>query len=114
MSFKDQLAGDAVNAILNEDELAEEITYIPKAGSSLTISAIVIRGRITPDGETDRILQNRCEIYIANHATFGVTSVNKGSDKVIFPARVGESAVQWSVVDIFDNDEGMWHLLAQR
>lgn len=114
MSFKNQLSSDAVNVFLNNDESAEEITYIPKSGSSKPMKAIATRHGTSPGRETDRILQNQMEIEIANDEVYGVTSVNQGGDKVSIPEHVGGSAVEWSVADILASDDGMWHLLLQK
>ncbi len=114
MSFKDQLAVDAVLTFLNSDEFSEEIVYQPKNGSPRTIKAIVDRQRISPDGETDRTLQNQIEIRIANHATYGVDAINRGGDTVILPERVGGVETTYAVVDILGEDEGMWNLLLQK
>jgi len=114
MSFKDQLAVDAVLTLLNTDEFAEDIVYVPKGAAARSIKAIVDRHRITPDGETDRTLQNQVEIRIANHATYGVEAVNKGGDTVILEDRVGGVEVTYAVVDILGQDEGMWQLLLQK
>lgn len=104
-----------VNIFLNSDEFAEEITYTPNGGSPITINAIVTRSRLDPAEEDGgRILQNQCEIQIANDATDGVTSVDKGNDMVSLPAVVGGDSVEWVVIDILEADEGAWHLLLQR
>ena len=115
MSFKSQLDDDAVNVFLNTDEFAESLVYTPYAGTPVTIKAIIVRERIDPGSEDHgRILQNQSEIYIANDADEGITSVDKGRDKVSFPKLVGGTAVDWSVVDVLSKDDGMWHLLVQK
>ncbi len=50
------------------------------------------------------------EIFIANDATAGVISINKNNDKVSFPIQVGGSLVIWTVVEILQHDDAMWHL----
>jgi len=115
MSFKTQLSQVMVNVFLNSDEFAEEITYTPKDESPKTIKAIVTRSRLDPAEEDGgRILQNQCKIQIANDATGGVTSVDKGDDMVSLPAIVGGDSVDWVVIDILEADDGAWHLLLQR
>lgn len=115
MSFKDIIKSDAINTILNTDELAEEISYTPLDQDAKTIKAVVVRERIELGSEDQgRILQKQCEIYIANDETAGVDSINKNGDIVSFPIRIGEDAVDWAIVDILKKDDGMWHLLMQR
>lgn len=115
MSFKDNLKNDAVNIFLTPDEFAEQIQYTPKGGSPKTIKAVINRKRLTPGGEeSGRILQNQIEIFIANDATYGVDSIKKGGDEVSFPEIVGGIDVNFVVVDILGEDQGMWHLLVQK
>ncbi len=115
MSFKDSLSQDAGKVFLNSAEFAEDITYTPKAGAPLAIKAVINRRRLDPAYEdTGRTLLNQAEISIANDASLGVTSINKGGDTVLFPETLGGAAVSWVVVDILKQDEGMWHLLVQK
>ncbi len=112
MTLKTQLSIDAVKVYLNSDEFAETITYTPKNGSPKSIKAVVIRGRLGAGGEdAGRILRNQCEVYIANDTTDGVTSVDKGDDKLDFPKLAGGVSVTWVVEDILSMDEGIWRLL---
>lgn len=114
-SFKEQLVADAVNTFLNSDEFAETIAYTPKDGEERLIRAIVDRQIISPAGEdTGRLLQNQVKITIANSETYGVISVNKGEDKVSLPERIGGPDVDFIVIDILSQDEGMWSLLLQK
>lgn len=114
-SFKEQLVFDAVNVFLRSDEFAETITYTPKDGVEKLIRAIVDRQQISPAGEdTGRILQNQVKISIANSETYGVISIIKGGDKVSLPERIGGPDVDFLVVDILSQDEGMWQLLLQK
>jgi hypothetical protein len=114
MSLKTQLKYDAMNCILNTDEFAEDITYCPHGGTNKSIKALVERQRITPAGEDGgRTLVNNLEITIANDSTYGVTSINKGFDKVIIAKSVGGDNVTCVVADVLGQDEGMWHLLVR-
>lgn len=112
MTFKTQMATDAINCFLNTNELAESITYTPKNGAAKSIKAIIIRNRLDSGGEdSGRILRYQGEVFVANDATNGVTSVNKGDDEVSFPEVIGGSSISWVVLDILGMDDGMWHLL---
>lgn len=115
MSFKDNLKKDALNCFLIADEFAEAIQYTPKSGSPKTIKAVINRKRLTPGGEeSGRTLQNQIEIFIANDSTYGIDSINKGGDEVFFPEVLGGADVNFVVVDILGEDQGMWHLLVQK
>ena len=115
MSFKDIIKSDAINTILNTNELAVEITYTPNGQDAKTIKAIIVREPIEPGSEDQgRILQKQAEIYIANDADAGVSSVDINGDIVSFPVRIGESAVDWAVIEIIKKDSGLWQLKVQR
>jgi hypothetical protein len=115
MSFKDGLSQDAGKVFLNSSEFAEDVVYTPKGGSPLAIKAVINRRRLDPAYEdTGRTLLNQAEIFIANDAAAGVISINKGGDTVSFAENLGGAAVNWVVVDILSQDEGMWHLLVQK
>ena len=115
MAFKDQLKLDALNCLLNTNEFAENIRYTPKGGTQKTIKAIVNRKRLIPGGEeSGRILQDQLEIFIANDSVYGVSSVNKGGDEVLFPEILGGIDVSFVIVDILGEDQGLWHLLVQK
>ena len=38
------------------------------------------------------------------------SNINKNNDKVSFPNQVGGSPVIWTVVEILQHDNAMWHL----
>ena len=102
MAFKDKLAVDARNVILNKDEFAETVIYTPKGGSPKSIEGIVSRSQAdSNEQDQGRMLHRQCEIWIANDASEGVVSVDKGDDKVSLPPLLGQASVDWRVVDIF-------------
>lgn len=113
--LKDQLAVDMVNVFLNENEFAEWIAYTPAGGIEKTIKAIVDRNRLEPAGEdTGRLLKDQATITIANNETYGVITIKKGEDKVTLLDRIGGELVDYLVMDILSQDEGMWELLLQK
>jgi hypothetical protein len=115
MSFKTQLAQDAAQAFLNPLEFAEDVIYTPKAGVPKAIKAVINRKRLDPAYEdTGRTLINQAELFVANDAIAGVTSINKGGDVVSFSETIGGAAISWVVADILNQDEGIWHLLVQK
>ena len=117
MSFKDQLAVDAANCVLNGNEFAEVVVYTSYGGQARPINAIVERRRLMPSNQdANRLLTGTVEIHVARDAVLGVLSVNKGanSDQVVLPEVIGGVAVTYFVADILAQDEGMWHLLLQK
>jgi hypothetical protein len=115
MTLKNQLAQDAGKVFLNNSEFAEDITYTPKAGAPRSIKAVINRKRLDPAYEdTGRTLINQAEIFVANDAVTGVTSINKGGDTAAFAETLGGAVISWVVADILNQDEGIWHLLVQK
>ena len=111
MSLKDQFPIDVINCFLNTAEFAEVITYTPEGEAGKEINAIVVRGRLEPGSETQgRALQNQAEVYIANDATVGVTSVDKKDDRITLNDVEGTSR-EARIVEVLHKDEGAWHLL---
>ncbi|MDP2943363.1 MAG: hypothetical protein Q8O36_07685, partial [Candidatus Omnitrophota bacterium] len=99
----------------NTDEFAEDIVYTPKGESAKSIRAIVNRKRLDPSTEdSGRVLAGQAEIFIANDTVAGVSLVSKGQDKVSLSELMGPPAIDWVVIDIIDQDEGMFHLLIQK
>jgi len=115
MSLKNELTKDVINTFFNADEFAEDIAYTPKGESAKSIRAIVNRKRLDPSMEdSGRVLAGQAEIFIANDAVAGVSVVFKGQDKVSLSELMGAPAIDWVVIDILNQDEGMFHLLIQK
>ncbi|MDD5736679.1 MAG: hypothetical protein PHH20_00115 [Candidatus Omnitrophica bacterium] len=113
--MKEQLANDAKSAFLNAGEFAESVTYTPKGGTAKIINAVINRKRLDPAYEdTGRTLINQAELFVANDALAGITSVNKGGDMVSFAETISGAVISWVVADILNQDEGIWHLLVQK
>lgn len=111
MSLKDRFSLDVINCFLNTAEFAEAITYTPEGEAGKEINAIVVRGRLEPGSEDQgRGLQNQVEIYIANDATEGVTSVDKKDDRITLNDVEGTSR-EARIIEVLHKDEGAWHLL---
>ncbi len=111
VNFDTKLLYDAKVAFLNSSEFAEVITYTPYGGQAKFLSAIIVRERLESKGPDHSISITRgAEIFVANDAASGVTSINKNNDKVSFPNQVGGSPVIWTVVEILQHDNAMWHL----
>lgn len=115
MGFKDAIKEDVKATFLNTDEHAENIVYTPKNSAGRVIKAIIDRQRLSPaDEDSGRVLLNQVKISIVNDATYGVTSVIKGTDTVSLPAVIGGTAIIWVVMDILGQDDGTWNLLLNR
>lgn len=116
MTLKSDMVSDAQKAFLNDNEFAETIQYTPFGGSPKSIKADVKRSPLDSGvQDSGHLIARQAEVRIINHATDGVTSVNKGNDLVSMPVyRGGGTNVDWRVIDVTHQDEGMWYLLVQR
>lgn len=115
MTLKSQMGDDAVNLFLNTGEFAESIVYTPSGSAPKTINAVIVRKRLDADQQDEgHLLENQCEVYVANHAVSGVDSVAKGKDILSFPEQPGGAPVDWFVEDVIEKDDGMWHLVVQK
>lgn len=118
MTLKSKLAEDAKNAFLSGDEFAESVTYLPAAGGSKVLNALVVRERLGPDDQSrGRLITNEAEVYLANDAASGVVSVDyqgQNADQIQFAPQEGGAPVTWRVVAVIHKDDGMWHLRVKR
>jgi len=111
MSLKDRFSADVIDCFLNTAEFAEVITYTPQGQAAKDINAIVVRGRLEPGSEDQgRGLQNQAEIYIANDAVEGVTSVDKKYDRITLDDVEG-TIREARIIEVLHRDAGAWHLL---
>jgi hypothetical protein len=114
MTFKDDLLTDAKNVFLaGDNELDESVTYTPSGESARSINVILNKDALQPGKEGKSLaLINQAEMYIANDATEGVTSINRTADRVAITDRDG-TAQTARVVRIIGSNAGMWHLLIE-
>lgn len=114
MTLRSKLSTDSGSVFLNSDHFAESITYTPHNELSKTIKAVIDRSPVRPVERGGRPSPvNIVEIWIANHATDGVTSVKERFDKVSLPLREGGAAVDLRITKVIEQDAGLWRLEAQ-
>ncbi|MFA5322002.1 MAG: hypothetical protein WC373_04955 [Smithella sp.] len=105
---------DLTTVILNSNEFAESVTIKPLNGTSKTVNAVVFRGEIEPyDMSQGRSLTKTCHVTIAKDGTMGAGSINKGNDKISFPAMEGGTAIDWRIVDVTAEDFASFTLLVR-
>jgi hypothetical protein len=107
-SLLNQLAIDAVSTFLTD--FAETITYTPWQGAPIQIQAVIQRNVPSEIQGLPGASAYKHEIMIANDPTAGVAAINKSKDEVSFSNRVGEAAETFTVLQIIQNDQGIWHL----
>lgn len=114
MTFKDDLLTDAKDVFLaGNNEFDESVTYTPAGDVAKAINALVVRDALEPGKEGKALaLRNQAEIFIANDATAGVTSIDETDDRVAITDRAGTSQTA-RIARIIDSDAGMWHLLVE-
>lgn len=106
----DILAADA-QAFADADLMvgSESVTYTPRGGTAVTFDANVSRDvpilADSGDGYVPSI-----QVFVRNHATLGVTSVNTGGDTVTIAERRGGTARTHQVREVLEQDAGGWLL----
>jgi hypothetical protein len=111
VTFQENLTADLA-VLLNTDEFAESVTYTPSGGSAKTINALVDRNPMRMlEAAAMGFQQAGLEIYIANDATLGVTSVKEGLDTVTLKLRQGDSSTTVLIVKkVVESDLQMFRL----
>ena len=109
----DQLALDSF-AFIDSEVFGESITYTPRVGSAVTIYAFVDRNVPVPF-ESNSVTQPfgkhpNIVVWIRKHATLGRSSIDTGGDKISVARRKGGTAEAFSVVQVIEQDAGMWKL----
>jgi hypothetical protein len=109
----DQLDADAVSFV-DTDVFGEAITYTPLNGAAVSINAVVMRGVPEPLESNSETRQQgksiNLVVFIRNDATYGVTSVDTGGDKITVARRKGGTAEAINVGQVIEQDAGMWKL----
>ncbi len=117
MGFKESLAVDMATVFADPSYFGEEIIYTPSGGSPVTIRAVV-RRRVVPREEqrgTVDTPMNSFELWIANDATSGRSSVKPGFDTVAFKKFLSDAGnTTFKITKILHHDEGAWHLEVQQ
>lgn len=99
----------AESAIFIDNLGAEAITYLPAAGGSRAIDALINREQPAETGDAPQGHAPLLTIVVINSATTGISSdeVDCGGDKVNLPVRLGETAQQRRITGIISQDSGM-------
>lgn len=107
-SLDDALVNNAA-AVL--DDIGDSTTYTPKVGGvSITRSIIFTREDVaeipgTPSGRAASVIAE-----IADDATYGVTSITFGGDKVVVPTKFGGGGKAYDIADFIDRSGGWWRV----
>ena len=114
MSFREQLAADALAVFCNPAELGEEVTYYPSGQEfgPVTLSAVVERREVDPSGfgATQALVQ---EAVVHLPRTL-VPTVVKGKDLMDVVLFEGMPPVRCRVVRVTHGDAGMWDIEVQK
>ena len=87
----------------------ESVTYKPISGNNKLINIHV--DRRPPEYVDGEIVASTIEVWMQNHGSKGMTTIDKNGDTISIPSRRGGSASDHVIVEIIDQDAGMWHLL---
>ena len=106
--LNDIMVNDAA-AFVDVDGFGESVTYLPKGGSPLTISAIINRNALQPRGSMPvERLQFDFDIEFA---VADVATVNRGGDQVTFPREPGGTDMMTMTLSkqLADQHPGLHH-----
>lgn len=103
-TFRDAIAED-ISAILNPDEFAELVTYLPLNGASREDIAATVT-RQPPEGVIDGVIAPMVLIRVANDEETGIASDewDSGGDKIEIADREGAEPEVLSIVRLVSHD----------
>ena len=107
----DTICNNDAAAFLDPDTgLGESVVYIPNGQTGITINAMVKRTHPERLPGLQQVSGNFIDVWIANDATLGVTSVQVGSDQMILSGDFGQTPKLYTVNRIISQDAGVYHL----
>ena len=114
MAIKDMIATDMAAVFGNSSEFGEQITYYPDGDirSPKLIQAVVVRGPVVSmqTSEADTLVL-QATIRIADDATDGIATINKGVDKALVKLQKDDSsATTVRIIEIVEQQPGYWVL----
>lgn len=108
MTAFDTLHGAALDGVILP-QFAETVTYTPKGGSAVSISAIVLRDPVSPAGLN---MPRRAREIVVSKTD--VPTVNTGGDTVsILPMPDSAATVPYRIGAIAESHAGGWRLLLE-
>jgi len=96
--------------MVDTDSGGESVSYVAKDGTARSINAIVFRNPPAEVPGTKVGSSPLIRVFVRNHATHGITSVNTGGDKLLIADRYGGPAADHYVSKILHQDAGGWML----
>jgi hypothetical protein len=114
-TFQKKMQSDMVKVMTSPKAFGEAISYTPKGLPTFAISAVIDRGD-NPDVSNSprQRLANQIQITIPRGPS-GVETVTVLFDRVSCFLRIGDVfGVQFSVIEIINQDEGAFTLLCER
>jgi hypothetical protein len=115
MTLRDMMADDVTNIILNVNEFAETVTYVPHrffgedARASRSIVAVVERDPIGSVVESESQVMSVYRVSVKNDSTSGIASdeIDTGGDYIELPPRDGKDAERATITRILEQDPAM-------
>jgi len=107
LSFDSLIAADALEHIKALGATLH--TYTPRGAAALSRFVFIDRGTKQNTGGVSSAFVT-VDAYIVNSTTNGVDNVTVGGDKIAVVPRLGETAKTYLVVEIIEQDAGIWHL----
>ena len=108
-NFSDQMQADAA-AVVNADEFGTTISVTPHGSSPRSIVTVVAYDVPNVIPESGKTITLACVIEIQNHATLGMTAINKNGDVFTFPDKISGTNRAWRVFEVLAQDSAMFRL----
>ena len=121
MTLHDLITTDALGVLIDTDDFAESVTYVPYnyTGNSVraerVINAVVVRQQLQVFSEDGNTIIPTFEVHVANSSTHGISSdeLDLGGDKIKLAPRDGKAVEARSVTHLLTQDHGMLVLQCQ-
>jgi hypothetical protein len=105
----DVLAADGA-FMVDTDGFGETVTYTARGKAPKTLEAVVFRNPPAPVNGSLTATAPLMTVWVRNHATYGVTSVDTGGDTITVAERVGDTPKAHPVDSVLKQEGGMWQL----
>ena len=103
MTLRETIARHARNVLNRADHFGEAVTYLPQAGGSIALRAVVDRRDIQPEELSPRVGRAAAYVFVP---TADLTDYPQPGDRITLAITLGESASTCRITNVIEEDEG--------